>query len=133
MRQVPQELDINRAVNGLFLVRNPHEERPFTVMLISCSRGTRLIDIHCIACHTSKVISSSNLERNLAGLFCTTTLHTCTLAIVRQSESKKERLRKIILGIAIAVLEFGTYVSIVIVSIKFIYILKLGEKNATLF
>ena len=47
--EVPLELDINRAVNGLFLVRNLHQERPFMVMLISYSRGTRLIDIHCIA------------------------------------------------------------------------------------
>ena len=43
MRQVPLERDINIDVNGSFLVRNLHHERPFMSMLISCSRGTCLI------------------------------------------------------------------------------------------
>ena len=43
MRQVPLECVIIFAVNGPFLVRNLHQERPFMAILISRSRGTCLI------------------------------------------------------------------------------------------
>ena len=46
MRQVPLERDINIAINGQFLVRNLHQERPFMAMLISRCRGTCLIKLN---------------------------------------------------------------------------------------